>query len=165
MSQVQARTVLAIFLLDVRLFVEVKKSINFFLLWVADMRGARHFCGQPSVFCHATTVHKRDLTLLKVEKMQLLNRVSVCEQEAHENQRKWKEATAVGEKALADLEIEKQNSICEICMSSNRDTVIMPCMHFMFCYECLSKMQQQQQNKCPACRTPISGLLKCKLNV
>ena len=48
---------------------------------------------------------------------------------------------------------------CGICMDNNRDTVIMPCMHFMFCHGCLTKAPKT----CPACRGPISGLLQCKL--
>lgn len=59
-------------------------------------------------------------------------------------------------------EQEKEKHLCQVCMDCNRNALMMPCMHFMFCHACVSKIAD---NKCPACRTPISGVLQCKLNV
>ncbi|KAJ4462410.1 hypothetical protein PAPYR_1042 [Paratrimastix pyriformis] len=63
----------------------------------------------------------------------------------------------------AELEEEKSRTMCMICMDAHRDTVVMPCMHFLYCHACLTKHQHTGRHTCPACRTPISGLLKCLL--
>jgi hypothetical protein len=52
---------------------------------------------------------------------------------------------------------------CCICMDGVRDTLIMPCMHFLYCNACMRR-NSATSNNCPACRTNIQGLLKCHTN-
>ena len=46
----------------------------------------------------------------------------------------------------------------QICLTSPRDTVLMPCLHFMYCKGCVAQ-HRRSQNLCPVCRTGISGEL------
>jgi len=57
------------------------------------------------------------------------------------------------------LEQETAKNMCTVCTSASRDTVLMPCMHFLYCMNCLSK----GVTKCPACRVGISGKIQCLL--
>jgi len=52
---------------------------------------------------------------------------------------------------------------CVICMSSVRDTTVLPCRHMCMCAEC-AKVLRLQSNKCPICRTAIQSLLQIKFS-
>ncbi|EGR33653.1 ring zinc finger protein, putative [Ichthyophthirius multifiliis] len=47
------------------------------------------------------------------------------------------------------VEIEKEQ--CSICLSSNINTVILPCRHMCLCYDCCKDLKAKT-NKCPICR-------------
>ncbi|KAJ2136499.1 hypothetical protein J3F82_006321, partial [Coemansia sp. RSA 637] len=47
---------------------------------------------------------------------------------------------------------------CAICLSDDRDTVMLPCRHLCMCREC-ANTYRQQSNKCPICRTVIETIL------
>ena len=49
--------------------------------------------------------------------------------------------------------------LCQICMDARIDTLLLPCMHVLYCEACLVTCQD-----CPTCRTPIRGRLPCKLH-
>lgn len=72
---------------------------------------------------------------------------------------KLKESETI-EELTEKLEEYEVLSNCGICKENHRDTVIMPCMHFLYCNKCLGQLKT---NACPTCRLPISGLLQCKL--
>lgn len=40
--------------------------------------------------------------------------------------------------------------ICKICFEKDINCLIMPCMHFVACKECISQLET---NHCPVCRT------------
>jgi len=63
-------------------------------------------------------------------------------------------------KLTSELEVETQKTICQICYENKRNSVIMPCMHFLYCNKCLSS-----QKNCPVCRQPIMGIVQCKLEL
>ena len=46
----------------------------------------------------------------------------------------------------------------QICITAPRDTVLMPCLHFLYCKGCVAQ-HRLNQNLCPVCRTGISGEL------
>jgi len=48
---------------------------------------------------------------------------------------------------------------CVICMSSPRNTVVLPCRHLCLCLEC-SHALQEQTNRCPICRTAVESLVQ-----
>ncbi|MCO5595621.1 hypothetical protein L7F22_049666 [Adiantum nelumboides] len=56
------------------------------------------------------------------------------------------------------LEEEKDKSICSICHEKPRDTIILPCLHFQYCFGCLLRHREVNSNTCPSCRGPIQGL-------
>jgi len=59
---------------------------------------------------------------------------------------------------------ESENSKeCVICMSSPKDTTVLPCRHMCMCSEC-AKVLRFQTNKCPICRCAVESLLQIKVN-
>eukprot|EP01089_Gocevia_fonbrunei_P021896 TRINITY_DN8660_c0_g1_i2.p2 TRINITY_DN8660_c0_g1~~TRINITY_DN8660_c0_g1_i2.p2 ORF type:complete len:266 (+),score=47.05 TRINITY_DN8660_c0_g1_i2:30-827(+) len=60
-----------------------------------------------------------------------------------------------------DEEQTKSQFKCLICKKSNRDTVVVPCMHFLFCWECVKNMG----DNCYTCKIDIEGILQCKTSV
>mmetsp|Transcript_2033 Transcript_2033/g.3326 ORF Transcript_2033/g.3326 Transcript_2033/m.3326 type:complete len:616 (-) Transcript_2033:325-2172(-) len=53
--------------------------------------------------------------------------------------------------------------LCAVCMERKRDTLVLPCMHAMFCSMCLRG--PTPAHRCPVCRGYIAGLLECRLNI
>jgi len=52
---------------------------------------------------------------------------------------------------------------CGICLTAKRDAVIFPCMHAMYCHECVSKhyeSETQAARKCPCCRAQMTGVMR-----
>ena len=47
--------------------------------------------------------------------------------------------------------------LCKVCFEKYCDCVITPCMHFVSCEDCLSKLNE---TKCPMCRTPFLEYIK-----
>lgn len=48
---------------------------------------------------------------------------------------------------------------CSICKEARIDTILLPCGHNQFCFDCASQIIE----KCPTCRDPISARTKCYL--
>ncbi|KAL2634391.1 hypothetical protein R1flu_005870 [Riccia fluitans] len=63
-----------------------------------------------------------------------------------------------------NLEAEKVKLICQICMAATRDTIVLPCTHFLYCNSCLV-IHKTRSNTCPACRGSIAALLHCQLSL
>mmetsp|Transcript_66105 Transcript_66105/g.157753 ORF Transcript_66105/g.157753 Transcript_66105/m.157753 type:complete len:315 (-) Transcript_66105:87-1031(-) len=59
-----------------------------------------------------------------------------------------------------DVENSKE---CVICMSSPKDTTVLPCRHMCMCSDC-AKVLRYQTNKCPICRCAVESLLQIKVN-
>lgn len=51
---------------------------------------------------------------------------------------------------------------CVICMTSPRDTTVLPCRHMCLCAAC-AKILRFQSNKCPVCREQVASLLQIKV--
>lgn len=72
------------------------------------------------------------------------------------------------EKALQkELEEEKESKLCQICFDEERNSVLIPCLHFLYCRQCVNKYRDEMKNgaECPACKTLITGQLDCKLGL
>ncbi|KAL2634755.1 hypothetical protein R1flu_006234 [Riccia fluitans] len=54
--------------------------------------------------------------------------------------------------------------ICQICCTNPRDGLILPCLHLLYCYQCLEKHKEKSKD-CPlsSCRCRISAVLQCTL--
>ena len=61
------------------------------------------------------------------------------------------------------VSVLEEARLCCICMERKRDTVLMPCMHAMFCSLCLRS--PTQATACPTCRGPIAGLIECRFDM
>ncbi|KAL2652912.1 hypothetical protein R1flu_021040 [Riccia fluitans] len=53
---------------------------------------------------------------------------------------------------------------CQICCTNPRDGLILPCLHLLYCYQCLEKHKEENKD-CPSssCRCRISAVLQCNL--
>lgn len=53
--------------------------------------------------------------------------------------------------------------ICQICCERSRNAVVMPCLHFYYCDECIDQhFARCDIAKCPLCRTPVQGVLQLR---
>ncbi|BBN10681.1 hypothetical protein MPTK1_5g05570 [Marchantia polymorpha subsp. ruderalis] len=54
--------------------------------------------------------------------------------------------------------------ICQMCYLNPRDGLVLPCLHLLYCYQCL-EAHKLQSKACPwpSCRSRISALLLCDL--
>jgi hypothetical protein len=50
------------------------------------------------------------------------------------------------------LESEEERSVCVICLTNLKDTLILPCRHLCLCHECANMTRAQAYGKCPICR-------------
>ena len=71
------------------------------------------------------------------------------------------------EKRNLEKQLEAANvaRLCQICFENNRDCIIMPCTHMLFCRKCVASVKLQGNNRCPSCRGPISGEINCNLGM
>ena len=77
-------------------------------------------------------------------------------------------ARRVAEEADAVAEEAKDAVTCQICYANRRDALVMPCCHLLYCYRCVTRASEVAEarghpDRCPCCRGPISGVLRCKL--
>ncbi|MCO5587573.1 hypothetical protein L7F22_041522 [Adiantum nelumboides] len=56
------------------------------------------------------------------------------------------------------LKDEREKSVCRACCSMPRDTIVLPCLHFQYCFGCLLRHREANGNTCPLCRVPIQGI-------
>ncbi|MCO5595891.1 hypothetical protein L7F22_049942 [Adiantum nelumboides] len=56
------------------------------------------------------------------------------------------------------LKDEREKSVCRACRSNPRDTIVLPCLHFQYCFGCLLRHREANGNTCPLCRVPIQGI-------
>uniref|UniRef100_A0A6B2LUE2 RING-type domain-containing protein n=1 Tax=Arcella intermedia TaxID=1963864 RepID=A0A6B2LUE2_9EUKA len=47
--------------------------------------------------------------------------------------------------------------LCVVCLEREKNTVLLPCSHFLSCSLCSEGLKE-----CPVCRIPLSGRLVCK---
>jgi hypothetical protein len=73
------------------------------------------------------------------------------------------------EAEASELREREEWALCQICMSAPRDTVLLPCMDFLYCSGCLHAAQismavaPSKRAVCPACDGAVAGMLQCKL--
>jgi len=57
------------------------------------------------------------------------------------------------------MEQSNSDDTCVICLSLQRDTLIIPCRHFCVCHQCAQELRRQT-NKCPICRGCARAMVK-----
>ena len=80
----------------------------------------------------------------------------------------YSEAHDVVKVADAAAEEAKDAVTCQICYANRRNALVMPCCHLLYCYRCVTRASEVAEarghpDRCPCCRGPISGVLRCKL--
>ncbi|KAL2630844.1 hypothetical protein R1flu_015530 [Riccia fluitans] len=65
---------------------------------------------------------------------------------------------------VLERQVDGNKGLCQICMENKRNTVVLPCMHFLYCDNCL-RTHQRDNTTCPACRGFVTALLHCKLDM
>jgi ankyrin repeat protein len=105
---------------------------------------------QPQTQSVEKQLQNMDAKLNQVLEMQTKLQSLQAEKIALEMQLKQKD------RQIKELEIQTR---CGICMEKNRDTVLMPCLHFLYCNSCITG----QIKFCPTCRMSINGTVHCRL--
>jgi E3 ubiquitin-protein ligase BRE1 len=97
--------------------------------------------------------------------LQLAQRkVAELSQELERTQNSTKSLTKELREAKTKIEQQEARHLCGICFERPRDAIVLPCTHFLYCNQCLSE-NTKNSKKCPACRSALSGVLLCKLDV
>eukprot|EP00899_Mesostigma_viride_P024431 jgi/Mesvir1/5172/Mv15310-RA.2 len=52
-------------------------------------------------------------------------------------------------------------ALCRMCFSVKRDTLLVPCLHMLYCQECVRTHASSGGTKCPTCRTTIARIVTC----
>lgn len=52
---------------------------------------------------------------------------------------------------------DKRRDICGICVENMVNTVVLPCGHQYYCYQC---SQRERLQRCPICRKPITEIVQ-----
>lgn len=50
---------------------------------------------------------------------------------------------------------------CHSCHDQDRDTILLPCSHFIICRRCAN--ENGGVKICPKCHSPVSAVLQCNL--
>lgn len=64
------------------------------------------------------------------------------------------------------MTIQAADNVCMICMTNHVTTMTLPCLHFMFCFDCITQWTAKA-NKCPQCNASDVTLVqpRIRLNV
>ena len=57
--------------------------------------------------------------------------------------------------AYYEIDQDRDTYLCQLCITSPRNTILLPCRHF-FCSKCIGQLDQEI---CPNCREIIEGVL------
>ena len=54
------------------------------------------------------------------------------------------------------------DTLCAICYTAKRDTIVAPCLHMLYCSKCITRVRECQGDSatCPHCRVKISGMMR-----
>ncbi|KAH7372664.1 hypothetical protein KP509_17G015400 [Ceratopteris richardii] len=93
---------------------------------------------------------------LRNETLRLKRKVARLKETKRALKKQVREAQEAIEKREQELH---ERTVCMICHDLPRDTFVLPCLHFFYCFSCLSK-HSSTNNSCPSCRRTILGLCK-----
>jgi hypothetical protein len=122
----------------------------------------------------------------KLEEVEVRRREQVAAAElrregAEQRERQVKQQLEAAKKQLQEAERAVEDVVvCQICMDRKKGTVIMPCMHFLYCSQCLQQHRgpgagrggtgggsgggRELVEQCPACRGRVTGQLMVRLH-
>lgn len=110
-------------------------------------------------------------------------KLDLAEQQQAQQQQHSSAAAAAAAAQLKQTQDQLEHALlCQICFERPKDTVLMPCMHFLYCSGCLDAAKTPVKGrsagrggngaaagsgaplKCPVCRVPCSGQLVVHLS-
>jgi predicted nuclease with TOPRIM domain len=60
-----------------------------------------------------------------------------------------------------DLKCEIEKFNCVVCMDNQKDIILEPCGHLVFCNDCYNNCYNTYSNlECPICRIQVNGIIK-----
>jgi len=70
----------------------------------------------------------------------------------------------VGADGSEDVEGENTKN-CVVCLTTPKDTALMPCGHFCVCYDCGASIRlTPMRNRCPLCRQDVQDIVKINVD-
>nr|XP_047127653.1 uncharacterized protein LOC124808546 [Hydra vulgaris] len=66
----------------------------------------------------------------------------------------------VGESLPLPTSTSTESPKCVVCTVNERNALVMPCRHFLFCQHCIQQVQKSNTAHCPTCRGPISPIIE-----
>ncbi len=95
-----------------------------------------------------------------------------CQAAAQNQQTLAQKLAEAGKKLAAAEERIEHGILCALCMERPRDTILMPCMHFLYCSACMAQVVSSSAagggsssgvkegvgaKRCPSCRACVTG--------
>ncbi|XP_047129389.1 uncharacterized protein LOC124809366 [Hydra vulgaris] len=66
----------------------------------------------------------------------------------------------VGESLPLPTSTLTESPKCVVCTVNERNALVMPCRHFLFCQPCIQQVQKNNTTHCPTCRGPITSIIE-----
>eukprot|EP00164_Ancoracysta_twista_P006248 GFYU01008674.1.p1 GENE.GFYU01008674.1~~GFYU01008674.1.p1 ORF type:complete len:326 (-),score=78.31 GFYU01008674.1:189-1166(-) len=63
-----------------------------------------------------------------------------------------------------NLKDTQSNYVCRICYDKPRNAVVLPCLHFLYCRDCIYRHEHATKT-CPTCQVEIKAILVCKVGL
>ncbi|KAL3694702.1 hypothetical protein R1sor_008353 [Riccia sorocarpa] len=101
-------------------------------------------------------------TLLEDELRKIVEKRNQRERELETEKRNVLQLKHEAEYVRASFARELEKQTCHMCKGNVRTTVLFPCMHFLYCSECLDE-HQRSNRQCPSCQTPITAVMNLDL--
>lgn len=60
--------------------------------------------------------------------------------------------------------IYEKTEYCLICIENNSNVILIPCNHYIICYNCMCNLHLYNQYKCPLCRSDIISYRRIMVN-
>ncbi|KAI5055323.1 hypothetical protein GOP47_0030468 [Adiantum capillus-veneris] len=123
---------------------------------VADAQQHIHDSDQQIAVLQRQLIEEKQQT--QDQRQALGAQVSLLEKELEEKGLLLNELVDQASHLDGQLTEEKEKHLCVVCLDKPRDTLIMPCLHFHYCFCCLMQHKQANGSTCPTCRGSIQGL-------
>lgn len=120
--------------------------------------------------CLAVELHHEAADVAAGVARQLQAQLQLAEAAAAAERQQRLAAAAAADEAQQALRAARErlesSTLCIICCEASRDTVLMPCMHFLYCARCIQQNAAAAAKaapggagvlRCPVCRVPCSG--------
>ncbi len=66
----------------------------------------------------------------------------------------------IAESLQRERDEARRRGLCERCRQARRDTVLVPCMHLAFCWDCCGRMAM----KCHKCGVGVEGMMRVNVD-